>query len=157
MPANWKEAARSKSSGAYLKFSDGDDVVVKFVEGPEYREFSNNEGRLVQTWEWKVLTADGVKTLSVASKRLLEALADEDDESPILGRWIRIRCKGFGYQRMYRVSAAKTPDWAVKSKRLSQSPQSPRRREPEPEDEEEEESEESEVLGYDPLEEDEEF
>lgn len=157
MAVKWKEAARSKSSGAFLKFSDGDDVIVKFIEGPEYREFSNDEGRLVKTWEWKVLTEEGEKTLSVASKRLLEALADEDDEAEILGRWIRIRCRGSGYQRMYRVSAAKKPDWAVKSKRLTETKAKKPKPEPEPVDEEEEESEESEEQGYDPLEEDEEF
>lgn len=157
MAVKWKEAARSKSSGAFLKFQDGDDVVLKVLSEPEYREFTNAEGRVVKSWEWRILTEDGEKTLSVASKRLLEALADEDDEAEILGRWIRIRCRGSGYQRTYRVSAAKKPDWAVKSKRLTEPRAKKPVPEPEPEDEEEEESEESEEQGYDPLEEDEEF
>lgn len=118
MAVKWKEAARSKSSGAFIKFGDGDDVIVKFIEGPEYREFTNAEGRVVKSWEWRVLTEDGEKVMSVASKRLLEELADADDEEPLLGRWIRILAKGNGYQRKYRVRAASAPEWARETKRF---------------------------------------
>lgn len=115
---SWKEAARSASGGQYLKFQDGDDVVLKVLSEPEYREFTNAEGRVVKSWEWRVLTEDGEKVMSVASKRLLEELADADDEEPLLGRWIRILAKGNGYQRKYRVRAASAPEWARETKRF---------------------------------------
>lgn len=103
MAAKWKTDAREGGGGKYIKFKAGTEIDMKVISGPEPHEFKASDGTKVSGWEWDVETEDGPKTLSVTSRRLLQILADEDDECPLEGTWIRVKALGDGMERQWRV------------------------------------------------------
>lgn len=103
MAAAWKTDAREGGGGRFVKFKAGTEVDMKVISGPEPHQFTASDGKKVSGWEWEVETEDGPRTLSVTSRRLLQVLADEDDECPLEGTWIRIKALGDGMERQWRV------------------------------------------------------
>lgn len=108
MARNWKQDAE-EGSGEFLKFKNGTEYVALFVSGPKPHSFEAADGKTVKGWEWQVEVDGEEKTLSVTSKRLLRALAAEDDDDPIIGRYIKIRALGDGMDRQWRVVPANRP------------------------------------------------
>ena len=107
MAKDWKTYGREGST--YLKFQDGEEKDLQFVAGPEEHTFKAKDGSTVTAFEWAVLVDEGEKILSVSSKRLLSVLADEDDDEPLIGRGLRIKAMGGGYNRQWRVRSIANP------------------------------------------------
>ena len=105
---DWKAKAR-ESGGNYLKFKDGQEITMRVVEGPREHSFENDAGKKIESMEWDVEVNGESKVLGVSSRRLLQMLADEDDEEPLEGGWFRIKAIGNGFDRQWRVRRVTPP------------------------------------------------
>jgi hypothetical protein len=105
---DWKTKARA-GGGNYLKFKDGQEMIVHIIEGPRDHSFENEQGKTIESLEWDVEVEGESKVLGVSSKRLQQMLADEDDEEPLEGGWFKIKAMGDGLDRQWRVRRIEPP------------------------------------------------
>lgn len=102
---DWKSRAKdSIESEKYVKFDDGTERTVTFVEEPYERTFRAKDGKNKPSLEFPVEIKGVKKIMSVTSKRLLKKLIAQDDKTPLIGRTLYIRAIGDGTMR----------DWIVK-------------------------------------------
>lgn len=102
MARDWKDKAR-EGGGKYLKFKNGMQYDMEFIDGPREHAFTNEAGKDVTSMEWDVDVEGDEKILSVSSRRLLQLLADEDDDEELIGSVLRIKAIGDGFERQWRV------------------------------------------------------
>lgn len=93
----WKDVARKMSKGRFVKFSPEEPVhVLRFLGEPEVREsvstIKGREGETFTSLDFPVEEDGEDRILSITQKSLLRQLMEVDDESPIIGRTLMIKC-----------------------------------------------------------------
>jgi len=66
---SWKDVDE-EGEGTYIKFKPGMVVQVKILDYPTQRDFENDEGKTVKSYDLPVLLNGEEKIIGLSSKRL---------------------------------------------------------------------------------------
>jgi hypothetical protein len=112
---SWKDQARKDSQGKYIKLAkDGDVLEGMFLDEPTVEEKESNQGKnkgqIYKVYNFPVEVDGQEKIFSVTNKRLLRQIIEEDDDEPIVGRYLRIKQIGDPLHADFKIKEIPRPE-----------------------------------------------
>lgn len=101
---SWQKKGREIAAGKRVDFADGEFHDIWFINEPreEVIEDRDKKGEYKEVLIFDV-EENGKKKELMPSPALLRALIEEDEDEPIVGRQLRIKKKGDGFQTRWTI------------------------------------------------------